>query len=97
MTPADFDAMLTIARKHNVEEFSDGVLAVKFAPAAGPPLTEKKEQPEPLSQLDLVNMQLGPDTDSVSLPPTFGADGAAQETSSPTNVGWATDDPAKEK
>jgi hypothetical protein len=97
MTPEQFDAFCAVARKHGLEEFSIGDAAAKFAPLAGPPVREVKDPPAQRTQLEMLDSPLPPDGDVVDLPPALDETGAEiQGPQARPNVGWATEDPAKE-
>ncbi len=75
------------------DSFKAARLRVKFAPTAPAPAKEQKDEPEPRRALDLLGDFVA-GTDRVEYPP--GADPGAP--ASPAgSVGWATDNPAKEK
>lgn len=97
MTADEFNAWLLVARKHDVEEFSVGEVAVKFAVKAGPPIKERKEKPEQLTALEMLGRPFGVPTDQdvVTGVPEVSLDGRTVTAAPPqTHVQWAEDEPA---
>lgn len=97
MTPAEFGAYLDQARAREVDEFSIGEVAVKFAPRT-PVIDEreakKNQMPDaPMSALDMVNAPRFPDSDVVTGP---GVTSTAEPTGPSTSIQWA-DEPGEKK
>ena len=87
-----FEALLEVAKRFDVEEFSLGELAVKFARPRGPVVEEKRE-PDPAP--DALQM-LGRPVAAPAGADTFMMPGDKPGDASPTSVGWATEDPETE-
>ncbi len=94
MTPTDFAAFLALARAHDVDEFSIGELAVKFAPRT-PVIDERKskEPSEPRTALDMLNDPPRFDTSDVVTGP--GVTSTEKPTGPSTPIQWADDEPAR--
>ena len=92
MTPLEFAAYLAAARAANVEEFTLGDMAVKFARATGPVVEEreKTDPPAPPTALEMLDKPLPGGADTFLMPGEKPTDAA------PTSVGWATEDPKTE-
>lgn len=93
MTPLEFAAYLDAAKARNVDEFTLGDMAVKFARTAGPVVEEreKKEPDAPRTALEMLG-QPAP----AGAADTFMMPGDKPGDVAPTSVGWATEDPKTE-
>ncbi len=99
VTANELDALLAVAKARGVSKMSVAQstsgfrLDAEFAAPTPEPAKDKPDEPEPRRALDLLGDFVS-GTDRVEYPP--GADPGAP--ASPAgSVGWATDNPAKEK
>jgi hypothetical protein len=99
VTAMELDALLNVAQRRGVSKMGiatmDGRfrLDVEFTPAAPPATKDKPDEPEPRRALDLLG-DIVAGTDRVEYPP--GAEPGIP-LGAPGQIGWATDNPAKEK